>query len=69
MDKPLSRCRVDELLDYATHYRTRNENTPGLKDIDRDHIRVLKELLVYKTMYEPDDGYTLHPDSYEDEDA
>ena len=36
MNEPLSRSRVDELLDYATQYRVRNENTPGLDDIQRN---------------------------------
>ena len=58
VNKPLTRCRVDELLDYTTNNREVDENTPGLDTIQRDDIRALKELLLYKSKYEKDDGYT-----------
>ena len=68
MNQPLSRCRVDELLDCATRYREVDENTPALDDNERDIIRAMRELLLYKGRYESDDGYTTH-DEREDKAA
>ena len=55
MDKPLSKSRINELLDYATNYRANDEHTPGLSDLERDVIRAYKELLMYKERHEQED--------------